>query len=183
MTSLSPMRKVLLALTLGVVASCARSDLTAPRADTAQEGGGSTSNLLGFFEPKLLKCPTDQTISNVGVVDVLGGVVSADGTTISIPAGALLQPSRVTVTVPASKYMEVAISVEGTDHFVFELPVTVTVSYARCTRPITFFGLLTAWYIDSDTKDLLERMPSVDDKLTRTVTFTTGHLSGYALAN
>ena len=34
-----------------------------------------------------------------------------------------------------------------------------------------------------DTKELLELMPSIDNKLTRTVTFTTGHLSGYALAN
>jgi hypothetical protein len=39
------------------------------------------------------------------------------------------------------------------------------------------------WYIDSDTKAMLEPMGGVDNKLLKTITFTTGHLSGYAVAN
>jgi hypothetical protein len=39
------------------------------------------------------------------------------------------------------------------------------------------------WYIDPATGTLLENMLGVDNKLTRTITFSTGHLSGYAVAN
>ena len=42
---------------------------------------------------------------------------------------------------------------------------------------------LTAWHIDPVTHELLEPMVSIDNKLLHTVTFTTIHLSGYALAN
>ena len=89
----------------------------------------------------------------------------------------------MTVTVPASKYMEVEISVAGSEHFTFELPVVVTLSYDRCTRSAADLLPMTAWYIDSETKDLLAPMGGMDDKVARTVTFTTGHLSGYAIAN
>src|SRR5205823_440230 len=44
-------------------------------------------------------------------------------------------------------------------------------------------GLL-GWHIDPVTHDLLEEMGGVvDDKISRHITFTTGHLSGYAVAN
>jgi len=182
MTTSSRIGKVLLAITLGVFAACAGSDVTAPRLEKTPSD--SASNILGLFgPPRILWCPTSETATQSAVVDALGGLVSAGGTTISIPAGALLGPTNVTVTVPASNYMEVDISVEGVDHFLFELPVAVTVSYARCARFRTFFGVVTAWHIDSETKALLEAMPSVDNKLARSVTFITGHLSGYALAN
>jgi hypothetical protein len=100
-----------------------------------------------------------------------------------VPAGAVLVPTLIQVTTPASRYMEVDISVPGVEHFVFELPVTVTIDYGRCSRSDLDKAQLTAWYIDSETKALLEAMGGVDDKVARTVTFTTPHLSGYALAN
>jgi len=183
MTSSSAFRKLVLASVLGAFAACAGPDITAP--PNHSTAGDSASKLLGLFgeRPKLLTCPTNETVANSAVVTALGGLVSAGGTTIEIPAGALLEDATVTVTVPASNYMEVDISVEGTDSFLFELPVTVTVSYDRCTRSNILSFPLSAWHIDSDSKTFLERMPSIDDKLTRTVTFTTGHLSGYALAN
>lgn len=131
----------------------------------------------------LVECPTTESATATGLVTPLGGTVSAGGTSILIPAGALLSDAVVTVTVPASRLLEVDISVAGSEHFVFQQPVTVTMSYGRCTRANLGFTTLSAWYIDSDTKAPLEQMPSVDDKLTQTVTFTTGHLSGYAIAN
>ncbi|HMC57239.1 MAG TPA: hypothetical protein VKH19_18815 [Gemmatimonadaceae bacterium] len=109
--------------------------------------------------------------------------MSVAGTTVAIPAGALLGPTAVTVTVPASPYMEIDVSVAGVDHFLFEQPITMTVGYSRCTSLWTRLLPLTAWYINSETNALIEPMVSVDNKLTRTVTFTTIHLSGYALAN
>ena len=131
----------------------------------------------------LVECPTTEATSTTTTVTALGGVVSVGGTSVSIPAGALLVPTTITVSVPASQYMEIDVSAEGVDHFLFELPVTVTLSYARCTRSNIDKEVLSVWYIDSATKELLELMGGVDDKLARTVTFTTGHLSGYALAD
>ena len=89
----------------------------------------------------------------------------------------------MTLTVPASNYVEIDVSVQGTEHFIFELPIVVTVSYARCNSTSLGFSPISAWYFDQETGDLLEEMPSLDNKLLRTVTFTTGHLSGYILAN
>lgn len=131
----------------------------------------------------LIECPTDETTTASALVTAAGSIVSLDGTSISIPAGALLSSATVTVTIPASRYMEVDISVDGAEHFLFELPVTITIGYARCDRSDIDESPLSAWYIDSETKALLELMGGIDDKLLRTVTFLTDHLSGYAVAN
>jgi hypothetical protein len=181
MTTPSVARKVVIALTLGAVAAC-----MAPEITDSTSSGRSTSQSIGDFEHKLIKCPTLESASTSAVVTPLGGLLTVGGTSVSIPAGALLTDATVTLTVPASKYMEVDISVAGFDYFVFEqdFPITVTVSYARCANPALDLTPLTAWYVDFEDKQMLEEMTtSVDNKLTRTVTFTTGHLSGYALAD
>jgi hypothetical protein len=163
-----------------ILLACSAPDVTGPpsRIEGQQRllFGGSSS-------PSLLECPTTESASASALVTALGGTVTAGGVSIAIPAGALLQDANVTVTVPASKYVEADISVEGSEHFIFELPVVVTMSYARCARSNIDLRPLDAWHIDTDTKALLEKMPSLDNKLLRTVTFTTGHLSGYAIAN
>lgn len=176
MTMPSITRKVVLALTLGAIAACMAPGITDPATPGA-------SALRDQGVANLIECPSSETTSNSALVTPLGGLVSVGGTSVSIPAGALLAATTVTVTVPASQYMEVDVSVEGLEHFIFELPVTITVSYARCNRSDIDHAPLMAWYIDSETNAPLELMGGVDDKLTRTVTFTTGHLSGYALAD
>jgi hypothetical protein len=131
----------------------------------------------------LIQCTEGPASSAIGMITPLGGVVTSGGTTITIPAGAVAEPTLIQVEVPASKLVETDISVPGVEHFQFLLPVTVTVSYAHCSRANIDHSPLTAWYIDTETKALLEHMGGIDNKLTRTVTFTTPHLSGYALAN
>lgn len=166
----------LLAAALAATFAACSADITGNTLSTSETS--ATVQLANLVE-----CPTTETATASGLVTPLGGTVSVGGTSILIPAGALLSDAVVTVTVPASRYLEVDISVQSSEHFVFESPVTVTMSYARCTRANLALEPLSAWYIDSDTKAPLEKMPSVDDKLSRTVTFTTGHLSGYAIAN
>jgi len=156
-------------------AGCYAADVAAPTQTAAQAQAVAGTNLI--------ECPASTASQSAAVVTPLGGVVLSGGTSISIPAGAVLVPTTIIVTVPASQYMEVDISVPGIEHFLFELPVTVTVSYARCQRADINRTPLTAWHIDTSTKALLEAMGGVDDKLARSVTFTTPHLSGYALAN
>jgi hypothetical protein len=160
----------------GIFAACAAPDITG----SDLTSGNTVRATQGV---SLLECPASQTTTATSLVTPLGGVVSAGGMSVLIPAGALLTDAVVTITVPASPYLEVDVSVAGSEHFVFEQPVTVTISYARCNRGDLFLEPLSAWYIDSGTKELLEQMPSVNNALTRTVTFTTGHFSGYAIAN
>jgi hypothetical protein len=112
---------------------------------------------------------------------VAGGSLSLGGTRILLPAYAVLSPTTIELTIPESKYMEVEITANGGQHFLFERAIFVTVDYSRCGAAAD--PLLSVWYIDSDTKALLERMLSLDNKLGRSITFVTGHLSGYALAN
>jgi hypothetical protein len=136
------------------------------------------------FEINLIECPGSQSTTASGIVTpLLGGVVSVGGVVVTVPAGAVLAPTTIEVTVPASKYLEVDVSVPGFEHFQFEAPIAISMSYARCNRADILRAPLSAWYIDSSTKEPLQQMISVDNKLLRRVTFTTIHFSGYALAN
>jgi hypothetical protein len=133
--------------------------------------------------PVLVACPVDSTVQASAVITPLGGIVSAGGTSITVPAGAVLVPTTISVTVPASKYMEVDITANGAEHFTFQVPVTVSVGYSRCSRSNIDKSALSVWHIDTATKALLQNMGGTDDKTARTVTFSTDHLSGYAIAN
>lgn len=131
----------------------------------------------------LVECPVDETRSTSGVVDILGGTVSLEGHSISLPEGAVLLPTEITLTVPASNYMEIEIRANDLESFEFETPVSITLSYDRCTRSNIDKSDLTVWQIDPATKALLEHMGGEDDKTARNVTFESGHLSGFAIAN
>ena len=111
-------------------------------------------------------------------------MVDVGATAISVPAGALTVPQLIQVTVPASNYMEIDVTAVGFESFLFQQPVSITIDYSRCTRSNIDSQTLHVWHIDPVTHDLLEEMGGVvDDKISRHITFTTGHLSGYAVAN
>lgn len=149
---------------------------------TAPPMGSERQASLLFTSGGLVECPTNVTRSASAIVSPLGGQVAIDGTSISIPAGAVLSPTPITVTLPASKYMEVEITAGESEHFLFLVPATVTIDYSRCTRSDIDKQPLSVWYIDRLTKGLLEVLGGTDDKAARTVTFGTGHLSSYAIA-
>ena len=137
-------------------------------------GGGASASLI--------ECPTTTSLSADATIGPLGGTLSLGGMQVVLPLGAVLQPTHLVLTVPASRYMEIDVSVPGTDHFLFEKPIIVTIDYSRCDAAVTR-AALSAWHIDGTTNELLEQMLSIDDKLNHRVVFTTGHLSVYALAN
>lgn len=186
------MRLSTLSITIAVVlASATACGDALPIAPASSSIGQETTTRSGPLPPParasigatLIECPTSVTTSDTALITPLGGSVSSGGTSITIPAGALLVPTPIVVTVPASKYMEVRIRAAGSETFNFLQPVTIAIGYARCTRNDIEQSALTAWYIDSENKTLLEFMGGTDDKVSRSVTFTTDHLSGYALAN
>ncbi len=174
------MRKQILAVAcLVILAGCGDTNPTAPAAPDA----GAPAGLLFLSKPKLLECGLTAETSETALIDAAGGTIAVGGTSVVFPAGALLGPTNVTLTIPASPYVEVDIRTDGQNRFLdpFRRPI-VTISYERCNSSDLLFRVLSAWYIDSDTKDLLERMLSVDNKLTKSVTFRARHFSGYAIA-
>jgi hypothetical protein len=172
--------RLVLAATLAMVAaaSCTSDQVAAPRPT-------DPSMLLGLpgTSSTLITCPAGEAGTATGLIGPLGGVLAAGNTRVVIPAGAVLSLTSFTLTVPSSKYVEIEVKPVGGEHFVFELPVAVTLDYGRCGRSNLDKGLLTAWNIDPVTKRLLAPMVSVDDKVARTVTFSTIHFSGYAVAD
>ena len=177
-----------LLLALPALAMLACSDVsTRPEAG----GIGDTSSLpdtirppdtTGISQRRLIECPTAQTASASGFIGVLGGTIAAAGPSVSLQAGSVLTSTLLRVTVPASTYMEVDVTANDLLAFVFAKPVTITIDYSRCPTSVTQGKALTVWHINTQTKLLIENMNGVNDPAQRKITFTTGHLSGYAIA-
>ena len=133
--------------------------------------------------PQLVECPSSTSYATSGGVLPTGGSVSLGGHSVALPLGAVLTPVSIGIEEPASRYMLIDLSANGQDHFQFLAPLTVTISYERCSRTNIDKGPLSVWLVDPATGAMLENMGGVDDKLTRTITFQTDHFSGYAIAN
>ena len=159
-------RFVILTVALGAVAGCIEIGI-----------GPSVQ------QPRLLYCPSSETLSASSLIDpLLGGVVSVAGSSISVPSGALSLPSVVVLTLPASNNMKIDASVVGLTHVLFNAPVTVTIDYSRCSSSTLYGKTLSVWYLDPITGAPKENMHGVDDRANRKITFTTDHFSGYAIA-
>jgi hypothetical protein len=167
---------IALAASVGVAACVDRSpSVMAPEpAANVAEGTDSAGTTL-------LACSGRLAGVEFGTIGPLGGLLSVNGHSISIPAGAVLVPTPFTLMVPDTDIAEVEIQAADLAHYVFESPVTITLSYAGCSAPDV--SSLTAWHIDPDSRQLLEDMGGTVDTVAKTVTFTTGHLSGYAIAD
>lgn len=152
-------------------ASCADGALTAPEA----------ASLAASTGPSPLECPVSTTTSTKATIGLMGGVIELAGHRVVIPADAVLLPTEFTMTVPASNYVEVDIKAAGQEHFEFRKPVSLTLSYQRCTRTNIDKENLRIYYIDSRTKAILDDMGGTDNKAARTVTTGTDHFSGYLI--
>ena len=182
-------KRLALVITAFVGALTACSDIsTRPeeggvRPDTTQsQDTARTPDTTGVSQRRLIECPTSQVSTRSGLIGILGGTVAAAGTSISLPEGAVLVGTLIRVTVPASTYMEVDVTAGGLLSFFFQKPVTITIDYSRCPTSVTAGKTLTVWHINTQTKALIENMHGVNDPLQRKISFTTDHLSGYAIA-
>ena len=132
---------------------------------------------------QLLACPTHEPYSARQVIGEAGGTVAVRGTSITIPAGALLEPTEFEVTIPESPYLEIEIHAAGHDSYQYQKPATNTIKYSNCSdNSVPAGARLVGAYIDSETNQVLEVMGGTDDKTARRVSFSTWHLSGYAVA-
>jgi hypothetical protein len=146
-----------------------------------QESIGGTDGPAAL---RLLECPyTGPDRRGIGAIGLFGGQLSAGGARMSAPLGAVLSVTLFETVVPASRYMEVEIHAVGLGSFLFQRPVNVTIDYSRCDEDAIPPGATPrAVYIDGETKEILEDMGGEVDRAARTITFSTGHLSGYAVA-
>jgi hypothetical protein len=154
--------------------SCGEQRATAP---------GSSSSRSESAVPSLVECPSNETATASAVIGLLGGTVQVGATSISIPSGAVTAPTLIQVTVPASRFMEIDVTAVGFASFLFQQPVTITIDYSRCNRSDLDQETLQVWHIDPVTKQLLDNMGGSDDKAARRIVISSGHLSGYAVAN
>lgn len=146
---------------------------------TALEPGTPAAAVSEHF----LSCPVTTTRSTSRTIGLLGGTLALDGHQIRIPPLAVLGATTFTLTVPASEHVEVEIHAEGRDSFIFLLPASVTLSYERCEEAPVDPANLSVWYIGGLTELLLEHMGGTANADRRRITFTTGHLSGFIIAN
>ena len=167
-----------LALALGA-AAC--DDV--PTQSGATEVRGPRMSVSDARAPQLLVCPTQDATNSRAVIGPTGGSLSVRGSSITIPAGAVPEPTLFEVEVPVSKYMEVEIHAVGQPAYVFQKPATITINFARCPGDAIPMGAtLAGAYIDGATGRVLEVMGGVVDKTGHKLIFITGHLSGYAIA-
>lgn len=133
--------------------------------------------------PVLVECPTDVTRTVSKTIHPLsGGTIELDGHSLTVPALALLLPTEFTLTVPASRFVEVHVTANGEHGFEFLRTAGLTISYARCTRGNIDKVQLSAYKIHPVSKELLKSMGGSDDAVARSVTVLTDSLSAYAIA-
>jgi hypothetical protein len=166
-----------------VIGACADLTTQPDTRDSELTTPAATAALIGSSDPQLLVCPTTETRSARATIGLAGGTVSVGGSSITIPPGAVLVPTKFEVIVPASSYMEVEIHAVGMERYFFLLPATVTIDHSRCPADaVPENAVLQGVYIDSLTKQVLDLMGGDADTDGQTVRFLTGHLSGYAVA-
>jgi hypothetical protein len=177
MKSISCWRLVLIPAVVLLSGSCGEQRATAPADRTITSATDASTG-----SPQLVACPSTQPRSTIGIVGFFGGVINLGPVSVTIPRGALSLPTLLTVTVPASPYMEVDIRANNFTSFLFNSPISVSIDYSRCDPASTDGQALSVWHIDQVTKALLENMGGVNDPVARRITFSTPHLSGYAIA-
>ena len=172
MRPLRPLGTAVVVLAAFVAAACAEPASPEGRAPALSTSSTQT----------LLACENTVERSASATITPQGGTVSVQGVTVDIPAGAVLAPTEIGVRVPAGRFLLADIDAAGFAHFRFEAPITVTMDYAGCPPGQIGQNALSVWYVGDDGA-MLERMPTLDDRAKKRVTFLTGHLSGYAIAN
>lgn len=170
---------VLLPAILLAAAACSDAPTSAPAGPSAV---APTRAVTVAAAGNLLECASAPASSVTRLITPAGGFVATGGHAIAIPRGAVAKPVRITMSVPASRFVEVDISAEGSAHYQFRRPVVVTLDYSRCGASADDLTSMTAWYVDRSTLGFLADMGGIDDRYFRRIVFTTDHLSGYAVA-
>ncbi|HEY6854539.1 MAG TPA: hypothetical protein VI139_09830 [Gemmatimonadales bacterium] len=137
------------------------------------------SLLLGAVSPSLslLTCtplPYDSVTQTVGPA---GGTIQVGAYSLVIPDSALDSTVTITAVAPSDTVNAVRFQPQGLH---FNQKASLTMSYANCN----VLGALLAKQIayTTDSLQIIDFLPSVDDTASQTVTGSVRHFSEYALA-
>ena len=148
----------------------APADSTAP--------ASTTPTASSALQP--LYCPSSSDVrATRGWIGPDGGSLGFRGHELKVPAGAISEPTEFEIVVPVSDYMELEVHAVNRDGFLFAVPATITISFARCSSVPD--SPLTAAYVDSAQR-ILQDMGGSTDRASKKVSFQTGHLSGFIVA-
>lgn len=163
---------------LAVVAlAVACSDRTAPVAPPQPAPDASLIGWLGS-STGLLKCSELPATSTSAVIGPDGGSISAGPHTLRIPAGALAEPTTITMSVPSGTGLNaVHFEPEGLQ---FERSAALTMSYANCSLLGNLLPKRIA-YTSADHSDILYWLLSLDNIFARKVTGKLDHFSDYVV--
>lgn len=174
-------RALPLALLLAAVASCGSDRATSPTPPSQLLGLPILGS--GSGSPTLLQCdPPAAADSVTALIGPLGGTLALGNTRVVIPENAVLSLTPFKLKVPASRLVEISVRGGDAEHFLFLQPVLVQIDYGRCAGSLGLLKPISVWHIDESSKALLENMGGTDLRLLHTISFYTGHLSGYAVA-
>jgi hypothetical protein len=123
----------------------------------------------------LLTCAPQQYAVTRTVVGPAGGVINVGAHRLTIPAGALSAPVAVTAEQVRGNTNSVRFQPAG---LTFAKPATLTLSYKNCLLPPLSSRVV---YTDEQLR-ILELIPSLDLRLSRSVNGFIRHFSRYAVA-
>ena len=83
-------------------------------------GDSSSTATLSPSSPTLLQCPSAQTQTKSALITTRGATLRIGGTSVQTPGGALLTATTITLTVPASQYVEIAVQANDLTSFLLQ---------------------------------------------------------------
>ncbi len=170
-----------------LLSSCERPATESPTTPSAVATHSSSLSSYTRIEGRIPADIPDLQASKL--IGVEGGSVSLAGHTITVPAGAVGQPTLFTLTLATNGYVEVDLSATVTDLLGntidtgsqgFKLPVTLSLTYAWASNVSDPSRLLILRLLD---KDKVEPLKSTVDPTGKTVTVQLDHFSKYCLAS
>lgn len=164
-------RIVALASALIIVAVSCSQDVSGPSVPRGVAQAGS--KLIGN---QLLSCSAMDADSTTQSVGTEGGTIAFGPHQLIIPAGALDSTVRITAVAPSDTVNRVELFPEG---LTFNTPASLRLSYANCSF---FSALVPKYVVYLDGLGINTVLSSLDQFLTKKVTGSIEHFSGYAVA-
>jgi hypothetical protein len=175
-------------------AACSVDRLSAPQrpssalADTLSSADSLVVDSLygpdGTTATTLVVCPATTSLPAVSskLIGPEGGTIERGPFSLTVPAGALLEAKVVTLSRPASDYLEVQATVGDSAHYQFARPVRFTVNVTKFCPDITadLVPSLHAVWIDAPEGMIVLR--SARDQTNGKIRFATDHFSSYGIA-
>lgn len=138
------------------------------------------ASLIGWLlgPTGLLKCSNLPYDSSTVTIGPLGGTISAGPHWLTVPPGAVLSPTAITMTAPTGQGVNaVKFKPAGLQ---FVTPAVLNMSYANCS----LLGYLLPKRIayTDDNLNIISYLLSLDNLLSKRVTGKVNHFSEYAVA-